>query len=176
LIEADSVLERLLAWDEALLLRVSNWQRPLTSRLLRTCTHWGSGESLTFVGLVLLVLGGPIGHLLATRLLLGAGSAALVAQVLKRVLKRRRPNSGISGFTALVENPDAFSFPSGHTAACVATAVAWAGLGDLLGPATAVFAATVGFSRVSLGAHYPLDVSVGALIGLLCGAAARASC
>jgi undecaprenyl-diphosphatase len=165
--------DRLVAWDEAVLLRVSRWQRPLATRALRGLTHLGDSLSLTFLGLVLVLMDVAASRHLAWRLALASGGVALVAQVLKRVLRRRRPNSGIAGFTALVQNPDAFSFPSGHTAAMVALAVAWAGEGSGLGLLVAGLAGLVGFSRVYLGAHYPLDVMAGTVLGLLAGAAAR---
>jgi undecaprenyl-diphosphatase len=164
---------RLLALDEQVLLRVVRWQRPLTIRFLRAITHLGDAPVWVFVGLVLAAAGSPDTKALALRLGASAGLAALVAQVVKRLSRRRRPNAGIAGFEALVQNPDAFSFPSGHTAAAVATAIAWAGEGAGLGTLAAGFAGLVGFSRVALGAHYPLDVMVGALIGLTCGTIAR---
>jgi undecaprenyl-diphosphatase len=165
--------DRLIAWDEAALLRVSRWQRPLATRALRGVTHLGDSLSLTFVGLVLVLMDVPASRELAWRLALASGGAAAVAQALKRWLRRRRPTSGIAGFTALVQNPDAFSFPSGHTAAMVALAVAWAGAGSGLGALIAALAGLVGFSRVYLGAHYPLDVMAGTALGLAAGAAAR---
>lgn len=166
-------LRRVLAWDEALLVAVSRLQRPLMTRALRGVTHLGDAQSLTFMGLVLLLVGTAYTRHLGLMLMMGSGFAALLAQVVKRLSKRRRPNAGILGFTALVQNPDAFSFPSGHTAASVALAVAWAGEGSGLGLLASAFAALVGFSRVYLGVHYPLDVMAGATLGLIAGGVAR---
>lgn len=165
---------RVLAWDEATLLRVVRWQRPLSVRLLRAVTHLGDAQTWGLVCLVLAMMGTPTGTHLALELGAATGLAALVAQVIKRLSRRRRPTAGIHGFSAFVGNPDAFSFPSGHTAASVAAAVAWAGEGAGLGALAASLSVLVGFSRVALGAHYPLDVGAGALLGLLCGLAARA--
>jgi undecaprenyl-diphosphatase len=167
------MLRRLLAWDESMLVAVSRWHRPLMTRAMRGVTHLGDGQSLTFLGLVLLLAGTPQTRQLGWMLAMSTGLATLFAQAIKRFTKRRRPNVGIQGFTALVHNPDAFSFPSGHTAAAVALAVAWAGEGSGLGLLASAFALLVGFSRVYLGVHYPLDVMAGATLGLAAGAIAR---
>ena len=50
--------------------------------------------------------------------------------------------------------------------------MALAGAG-LLGPAAVALAVGIGLSRVYLGAHYPLDVAAGAMLGTMAGAAAR---
>jgi undecaprenyl-diphosphatase len=162
--------KRLLAWDERALVWFMRVQRPATIALLRRITHLGDAQVWVFTALVLAAAGSGT---LAVRLGAATGLSALVAQLVKRLSKRRRPSAGIPGFIALVANPDAFSFPSGHTAAAVSAAIAWAGEGQWLGALAAGLAALVGASRVALGAHYPLDVAVGALIGLACGGLAR---
>jgi undecaprenyl-diphosphatase len=160
-----------LAIDEAILLALRRWQRPFVTLLMKMFTRLGDALSWVFAALVLIAAGGPAA-LTGLRVGVAAGLAALVSQVLKRMWRRARPTAGITGFTALVENPDAFSFPSGHAAAAFAVALALAGAVPG-GPGFAVLAVMVGLSRVYLGAHYPLDVSVGALIGIACGVATR---
>ena len=54
--------------------------------------------------------------------------------------RRPRPSAGIGGFSALAENPDAFSFPSGHTCAAFAAAIAIAGQAGWLAGLFAVLA------------------------------------
>lgn len=164
---------KILAWDERLLVGMSRRRRRPLTHFLRVITHLGSGKSWVIAGVVLLLVGNERCELMAYRLAFAAGGGALLGQILKRILRRARPNSRINGFEAVVSNPDAFSFPSGHTAAAVATAVAWAGITTGLGLFTSLFAALVAFSRVYLGAHYPLDVAAGTFLGLVVGVLSR---
>ena len=160
-----------LALDEAILLGMRRWRPKAMTLAMKTFTRLGDALSWVFAALVLIAAGGEAART-GLRLGIAAALAALVSQALKRMWRRARPTAGIVGFTALVENPDAFSFPSGHAAAAFAVALAMAGLVPG-GPAFVALAFAVGLSRVYLGAHYPLDVAVGACIGLLCGGAAR---
>jgi undecaprenyl-diphosphatase len=163
--------QRVVSWDEALLVLVRRRESAAFTRLMRALTHLGDTTSWVVIGLLLGTTGGR-GPRYAALLGLGAGLAAAISHLLKRVCCRPRP-SGIGGFSALIDIPDAFSFPSGHTAAAFAIAVALAGEGQGLGPLTLSLAAGIGLSRVYLGAHYPLDVAAGVGIGTLCGLAAR---
>ena len=166
-------IRRILQWDEALFLWVSRWQRPWGVKLMRTLTHFGDSTSWFIVAFILLAIGLPQTRSIAWHLGTAAGLAAAIAHTVKRVSKRRRPDIGIQGFKALVMNPDAFSFPSGHTACAFAIAVAVMGHGAPLGALLSTLAFGIAFSRVYLGAHYPLDVSAGAVIGVVGGIGSR---
>lgn len=98
-------------------------------------------------------------------------SALLVTEgetfFLKRIVKRKRP---------FIEYPDLiygksketdYSFPSGHSSEAFALATSlslsfpkW----YVIAPSY-LYAATVGYSRMYLGVHYPSDVLAGAIIG-----------
>jgi undecaprenyl-diphosphatase len=160
-----------LAIDEAILVQMGRLRSAAMTLAMKTFTRLGDALSWVFAALVLIAAGG---HASRTGLRLGIAAAlgALVSQLLKRLWRRARPTAGIVGFIALVEDPDAFSFPSGHAAAAFAVALSMAGVVPG-GPAFVALAFAVGLSRVYLGAHYPLDVAVGAVLGVLCGGVTR---
>tara|TARA_S200000501_G_scaffold371194_1_gene413778 strand:- start:171 stop:938 length:768 start_codon:yes stop_codon:yes gene_type:complete len=103
------------------------------------------------------------------------GSIVLV-RLLKMLVARGRPSSEfpsiyIGDFTQLYVDASLHSFPSGHAADV------WTGATILFIVAKQVsvkfflivVAILVSLSRVALGAHYPIDILVGSLIGLLTG-------
>ncbi len=166
-------LARLMRLDELLLLGMRRFHSRWRTRLARGLTRAGDASSWTLAGLSLLATARPPLVHMALRLAVGATLATLVAQVLKRRLLRPRPSRAIAGFFPLAENPDAFSFPSGHTAAAFAVAVALAGEPFGSGPLVLALAGGIALSRVYLGAHYPLDVAAGAALGVVSGLAAH---
>jgi undecaprenyl-diphosphatase len=165
--------QRILSFDEALLLSVRRFHAPWRTAVARTLTRMGDPTSWGIMGLACFATFTPRGARLGVRLMVATGAAALLSQTLKRSLTRARPDASIEGFLALARNPDAFSFPSGHTAAGFGVAVAFAGEPHGLGPAALLLAVGIGLSRVYLGAHYPFDVAAGAALGVVAGLASR---
>lgn len=165
---------RVLALDEALLLGFRRFHGPLRTALARALTAAGDGRSWALVGVAFLATRTAWGTHLGLRLAAATLLATLLSQALKRSLDRPRPSAAIAGFEALAANPDRFSFPSGHTAAATGVAVAFAGEPHGVGAGALALSIGIGLSRVYLGAHYPLDVAAGAVLGVLAGIASRA--
>lgn len=164
----------LLHIDHRLLLAFRRWHRHAgLVRTVAVVTHLGDTKTWFFWAFLMLATGSRLGFALAWQLGIGALFAVVVSQPLKRIARRARPAVAVDGYEALVEEPDAFSFPSGHTtvAFSIAIALATAPLG--IGPAVLVAAPLIGLSRVFLGAHFPLDVVAGAVLGTATGLAAR---
>ena len=105
-----------------------------------------------------------------TRLGLVGISALLVTRLLKRN-GAERP-SGDRSASTWVRTPSSPRFPSGHTLASTAAAVAIpsTALGEAAGLA---FSGAVAASRLELGAHEPADVIAGAGAGLAVGTLVR---
>ncbi len=101
-------------------------------------------------------------------------AADLVTLAVKEITGRPRPFQVLPEADPLLRVSFGGSFPSGHAATSFAGAVVLSFLVRRAAPALFVLAAAIAFSRVYVGAHYPLDVLGGALVGSLVGAGAVA--
>ena len=94
---------------------------------------------------------------------------AVCDYALKPLFDRARPYEVDSTISLITAKPDTRSFPSGHAAMAVAGALAGSQLLPYSGWFWWPLALIMSVSRVYLGVHWPSDVVVGALIGLLTG-------
>lgn len=158
------IADRVGALDRAWMVGLSRLAAPgWLDAALRAATHAGGARATIGLSLLLLLLPGTreLGLVAAVANAL----SHLAVQALKRTVVRARPHL-LGGFDPLAHVPDAFSFPSGHTAAAGAVVLTLAIAGHPLGFALLPLVALVGASRVYLRVHYVTDVAAGFALGL----------
>ena len=105
----------------------------------------------------------------------GAVAAAVawaLANLAKAIADRPRPYQVVADAVLRQQPAHGTSFPSSHTAVTVAVVIALLPfLPRVLAGVAIAYAVLVGWSRVYLGVHYPLDVLAGAGIGMAVGGA-----
>lgn len=87
--------------------------------------------------------------------------------ILKNIFERPRPSWVDNSIILLIKNPKDFSFPSGHSFASFAGATAVFLYHKKEGMAALILATLIAFSRLYLFVHYPSDVILGSIFGVI---------
>ncbi|MBA3384107.1 MAG: phosphatase PAP2 family protein [Actinobacteria bacterium] len=94
-------------------------------------------------------------------------TTSFVTSLFKYLVQRDRPPTVVLDPEPLVGVPTTSSFPSGHASTSFACAYVVSRLAPRLTVYVYALAALIGFSRIYVGVHYPLDVLAGAVLGLV---------
>jgi undecaprenyl-diphosphatase len=160
-----AIIQQMGRLDEAWMLglatrRVPRW----LDRAFRGITHLGGATATIAIGLALAAV--PATRLIGLTALVANTLSHGAAQILKRRFVRRRPHLVVAALRPLIPIPDAYSFPSGHSAAAVSVALSIAiQLPFALAVPVVAAALFVAASRVYLRVHFVTDVVVGSFLG-----------
>ncbi|MBT3997599.1 MAG: phosphatase PAP2 family protein [Candidatus Marinimicrobia bacterium] len=92
------------------------------------------------------------------------------AQIIKPLVGRLRPShDNLEGLRLLVGAGGQFGFVSNHAANSFAAAFVLGSFYKKIRVPLFVLATVIAFSRIYVGVHYPADIIVGALVGILFG-------
>jgi undecaprenyl-diphosphatase len=170
-----TVTEKIQRLDEKAMALLPAIRRSWLTPILVVITY--SGSSIVWFGTTALFIllfkfhvefaSAPVALLSA---MLGSFFSLISGQVLKRIFSRRRPWTVVSGHRTLVRRPTDSSMPSTHASTAFALAVGLTLSGHPLAPYAWPWAFAVVFSRYYLGVHFPSDLAVGALWGMMFGA------
>lgn len=156
-----------MAWEFSILDAIQNLHTPLLDHFFVTVT-WFGRDFWIMLGVFLLFFRKTrmCGICMLSCLIVGA----LITNVtIKPLAARDRPCWINDSVQLLVSNPRDYSFPSGHSQASFVSAMAIYQNDRKWGIAAFVFASLISFSRLYLYVHFPTDVAVGILIGLIVG-------
>jgi len=173
--KAKQVLGELDKLDQKVYAAVATSPTPSLDTALRRLSDVANYSRVSGgVAIGLAAAGGSRGRKAAFR---GMASVAVTSAVLnafvKPVAHRARPDRDGAAVPEArhVRMPKSHSFPSGHSASAFAFAV---GVGNVLPwsiPPLTLLAAAVAYSRIHTGVHYPGDVVIGSLSGVIIGEA-----
>jgi len=166
------LIDSLLSEDRAIYNQVLFGPHPhwLNSLMVFITVPENFALAAVVAALFLLTTCGKRGKRLVVSLLLGVGvSDPLSSFGIKSLVARPRPCHGVISDHLLKGCSDSWSFPSSHAVNIFCAATILSRVFPKAAVPAYVFAAAVGYSRVYIGVHYPLDVVGGAVIGTLLG-------
>ena len=166
-------LQELAAVDRAIYRAIAETPTPTLDEPLRRLSGLANNSGLWLaIAAGLFLVGGQRGRRAALTGVAAIGvNSAVVNLPMKFASRRTRPNREGAGVPSQrwVTMPASTSFPSGHSASAFAFATAASGDVPALAVPLRALAASVAYSRVHAGVHYPGDVVVGSMIGTTIG-------
>ncbi|MCX7930536.1 MAG: phosphatase PAP2 family protein [Chlorobi bacterium] len=166
----DHLLTTLATFDQMVFIAINTGINSafmdLAMPLITTFRNWIP----VFAGVVLwlIIKGGPRGRWCALALVIVVSLTDLLCnRAIKPWVERPRPCHELSGVIVRIPCPEGPSFPSSHALNMAAVAVVFSRFYRRWSIVWWVAAGVVGFSRVYVGVHYPIDVLAGWLMGAI---------
>ena len=164
---------------------VQGIRNPILTVLMKVITTLGD-EGILFIAIALVLLVTKKYRKIGFAMLASLGVMLICNNfVLKEIFARERPFNLFETFPEkyaewggeaakyiypdMVKAPHSYSFPSGHTSSAFTFAMAITMVLKKKGIAIPafIFAFLMGISRIYVGVHYPTDVIVGAVVGII---------
>lgn len=163
------MLKRIVSYDENLFLVLIKLQSKVSlKKMFIKISRLGDGDFYVLFGLLVFMFGSLESELFIRTTLVAFAIEIPMFMILKQVFKRDRPFEKLNCCNRLVIPSDQFSFPSGHTMAAFVMATSFCYYFPIFAPVVYLLAGAIGLSRIILGVHFPTDVIIGALLGILC--------
>ncbi|MFT6267491.1 MAG: undecaprenyl-diphosphatase [Alphaproteobacteria bacterium] len=163
-------MKRIAAIDERAFIWIASHHSTQPGELLPRLFHWISKSADGHLYPVLLALmffvDDTHGLLLLYTALMAYTLEVPLYLILKHIFKRPRPCDFIMHLEAFIVPGDKFSLPSGHTAAAFLMATIVCYFYPIAIIPSFIWASAVGLSRVVLRVHFPIDVMLGASLGV----------
>ena len=167
------MLDLLLNADRSLFLLLNvQWSNGFLDGMMPIVTDLSYWFALLVPLYAYLWFGGQGKHrALALLLLLAVGTTDQISSsVIKKQVGRKRPCCALEQSRKLLGCKTSKSFPSSHAANTAAVAgVILFEKGLAIGIPFLVISGIVSYSRIYVGVHYPLDVTMGMILGLFIG-------
>ncbi|MGC8765171.1 MAG: phosphatase PAP2 family protein [Brevinematia bacterium] len=149
--------------DKSLVHFFSTRRKKYLTLIMKIVTIIGDG----YVWLLLCFIFFFVNFFTGLSLSIGLVLQAFLQQLFKRIFIRKRPYETHVEITKVINPPDKFSFPSGHTTAAFTMVFILYYLYPVLFVPTLILAIMIGISRIYLGLHYPTDVIAGVVLGFI---------
>ncbi|GAA0079134.1 phosphatase PAP2 family protein [Clostridium sp. CTA-5] len=156
------------AFDDRILNFIQeNLRNPIMDKIIPAITSLGNGGLVWIIIAIIFIITKKYrkyGLIMIPTLII----CALIGDItIKPLVARERPFNITEGIELLIKAPTGFSFPSGHTMSSFAAATIISKANKKFGIAAFILAALIGFSRMYLYVHYPSDVLVGCVLGII---------
>lgn len=167
------MIQQIVSWDQSLF---AFFNQTLTSPWMDGFMTWVSDFNSTWIFLAPFLTWlawkkrlQVIAYILGAGLSVGLADLA-AAKIIKPLVQRQRPEYVLPETRILNYHSSSFSFPSNHSSNCfaAATSLSYGFPNPIVRLILFFIAAVVGFSRIYLGLHFPIDVVGGAFLGVAC--------
>ena len=156
-----------MSWEFDILYELQSIHNPVLDAVMAFITHFGD-KGLFWIALSLAILIFRKDKGMGITAVAALASEALICNlIIKPLVARQRPCWIDDTVALLISSPHDYSFPSGHTSASFAVATAIFLWDKKWGTLALIWAGLIAFSRMYLFVHFPTDVLVGLVIGVL---------